>query len=163
NPALEQIESEDSLCSRCGRPLSGTTCIYCLHEDLKLAEAERDDASVPSDDEFDPLLAIAAPLSLQEGLQRDLHIALPASEHPIPDCLGGSLDEQGFLDSSVEEIATKLRVAPEQVERVLLRLQELGPAGVGARNVQECLLIQLDRLERNGLSNPYIRAIVSDH
>jgi RNA polymerase sigma-54 factor len=163
NPALEQLESDEALCSRCGRPLSGATCIYCLHEDLKLAEAERDDASVPSDDEFDPLLAIAAPMSLQENLLRDLHITLPASEHPIVDYLVGSLDEQGFLDSSVEEIATMLRVAPEQIERVLRRLQELGPAGVGARNVQECLLLQLDRLERNGLSNPHIRAIIGDY
>jgi RNA polymerase sigma-54 factor len=31
NPALDQVESEESLCSRCGRPLSGATCIYCLH------------------------------------------------------------------------------------------------------------------------------------
>jgi len=163
NPALEQIENEDALCSRCGRPLSGATCIYCLHEDLKLAEAERDDASMPSDDEFDPLLAIAAPMSLQENLQRDLHITLPDSEHSIADYLVGSLDEQGFLDSSIEEIAAMLQVAPDQVERILRRLQELGPAGVGARNVQECLLIQLERLERNGLSNPHIRTIIDDH
>jgi len=62
NPALDQIESEESLCSRCGRPLSGATCIYCLHEDLKLAESERDDAAAaPTDDDFDPLLAVAAP------------------------------------------------------------------------------------------------------
>jgi RNA polymerase sigma-54 factor len=163
NPALEQLENEDSLCSRCGRPLSGSTCIYCLHEDLKLAEAERDDASVPPDDEFDPLLAIAAPMSLQENLRRDLHITVPEEEHPIADYLVGSLDDQGFLDSSVEEIATMLHANPEQIQRVLRRLQELGPAGVGARNVQECLLIQLDRLERNGPSNPHLRAIINDH
>src|SRR5918911_4792450 len=94
NPALEQVESEESLCSRCGRPLSGATCIYCLHEDLKLAEAERDDASAPpADDEFDPLLAIAAPTTLREQLQRDLHITLAAHDHFIADYLVGSLDE----------------------------------------------------------------------
>jgi RNA polymerase sigma-54 factor len=163
NPALDQIESEDSLCSRCGRPLSGATCIYCLHEDLKLAEAERDDASVPTDDEFDPMLAIAAPISLQESLQRDLHIALPTSEHLIADYLVGSLDAQGFLDSGIEEVAAMLHVTPAQVDNVLRRLQELGPAGVGARNVQECLLLQLDRLERAHISNPYLRAIVTDY
>jgi RNA polymerase sigma-54 factor len=51
NPALDQVESDESLCSRCGRPLSGATCIYCLHEDMKLAEAERDDASGPPPDD----------------------------------------------------------------------------------------------------------------
>ena len=164
NPALEQVESEETLCSRCGRPLSGSTCIYCLHEDLKLAEAEREDASIPSlDDEFDPLLAIAAPTSLQETLERDLHIALPEGQHPIVDYLVGSLDEQGFLDDTVEEIAAMLHVDPARIERVLAKLQDLGPPGVGARNVQECLLIQIDRLERLGISNPYIRTIVSDY
>jgi RNA polymerase sigma-54 factor len=163
NPALEQIENEDALCSRCGRPLSGATCIYCLHEDLKLAEAERDDAATPSEDEFDPLLAIAAPISLRENLRRDLHISLPDSEHFIVDYLVDSLDEQGFLDGQVEEIAAVLHVAPERIEQGLQRVQELGPAGVGARNVQECLLIQLDRLEQRDIANPHIRAIVLDH
>lgn len=166
NPALDQTESDDTLCSRCGRPLpaNGATCIYCLHEDLKLAEAEREDASAAvTDDEFDPLLAIAAPISLQETLQRDLHIALPAQDHPIVDYLIGSLDDQGFLDGTSEEIADTLRVDTAQVELVLSKLQELGPAGVGARNVQECLLIQIDRLERMGVHNPYLRRIVADY
>jgi RNA polymerase sigma-54 factor len=164
NPALDQVESEESLCSRCGRPLSGATCIYCLHEDLKLAEAERDDASGPSsDDEFDPLLAIAAPTSLREILQGDLHVALPEEDHPIADYLVGSLDEHGFLDGDLEEITTMMHLDAKRTEHILLKLQELGPAGVGARNVQECLLIQLDRLERAGIANPYLRTIITDY
>ena len=164
NPALEQMESDEALCSRCGRPLSGATCIYCLHEDMKLAEAERDDASgPPSDDEFDPLLAVAAPTTLREQLQRDLHISLEEDDHLIADYLVGSLDEHGFLDGSIEEIADLLRVAPERVDLVLRKLQDLGPAGVGARNVQECLLIQIARIERQGIVNPYIRTIVADY
>src|SRR5579859_5848496 len=104
NPALEQLESEDSLCSRCGRPLTGTTCMYCLHEDMRLAEAERDDGSAaPADDEFDPLLMIAAPVSLGESLQRDLHISLPEADHKIADYLLGLLDDQGFLDGDISE------------------------------------------------------------
>jgi RNA polymerase sigma-54 factor len=164
NPALEMDESDEALCSRCGRPLSGATCIYCLHEDLKLAEAERDDASVPSDDDFDPLLAIAAPMSLEENLSRDLHISLPVTEHPLADYLVGSLDEQGFLDCDIEEVAAALKLPLEHVEQVLQRLQELGPPGVGARNVQECLLLQLDRLERSGnIIDPNLRTIICDH
>jgi RNA polymerase sigma-54 factor len=164
NPALDQLESEETLCSRCGRPLSGATCIYCLHEDMKLAEAEREDAStLPGDDEFDPLLAIAAPTSLQENLQRDLHIALPDADHLIADYLIGSLDDHGFLDGEIEDIAQVVRVDSDRVEAVLQKLQELGPAGVGARNVQECLLIQIDRLERAGIANPHIRTIVNDY
>src|SRR4051794_12437939 len=119
NPALDQLESEESLCSRCGRPLSGATCIYCLHEDLKLAEAERDDASAPpSDDDIDPLLAVAAPTSLREAVQRDLHVSLAQPDHVIADYLIGSLDEHGFLDGETREIAELLNVELERVEHV---------------------------------------------
>jgi RNA polymerase sigma-54 factor len=164
NPALDQVESEESLCSRCGRPLSGMTCIYCLHEDLKLAEAERDDASAPAaDDDFDPLLAVAAPTSLSEVVLRDLHVSLPETDHALAEYLVGSLDEHGFLDGNIEEIAAMMHIEPSHVEQVLLRMQEFGPAGLGARNVQECLLIQLSRLERQGISNPYLRTIVSEY
>src|SRR3954467_12683964 len=97
-PAADQLEREDMRGSRCGRPLSGVTCIYCLHEDLKLAEAERDDASSrATEDDFDPLLAVAAPTSLHEAVLRDLHASLAASDHPIADYLVGPTDEDGFL------------------------------------------------------------------
>jgi RNA polymerase sigma-54 factor len=56
-----------------------------------------------------------------------------------------------------------MHARPEHIEQIMLKLQEFGPAGLGARNVQECLLIQLNRLERQGISNPHLRAIVSDY
>jgi RNA polymerase sigma-54 factor len=106
---------------------------------------------------------VAAPISLGENLRRDLRIALPESDHAIIDYLIGSLNDQGYLDTTVDEVADLLHVAPEHIEWVLNRLQELGPAGVGARSVQECLLIQLDRLERAGIANPNVRTVVLHH
>lgn len=164
NPALEQAEAEEALCPRCGRPLSGATCIYCWHEDSQLAEAERDDPSaVVDDDDFDPMLAIAAPTTLREILQRDLHISLPLEDHVVADYLIGSLDEQGFLDGEIEAIAETLKVEPDRVELILHKLQDLAPVGVGARNVQECLLIQIENLQRQDVTNEHIQAIIRDH
>lgn len=163
NPALDQVETNESTCPTCGRPLSGTTCMYCLHEEYKLREAERDDMSGMTDEEFDPLMTVAAPISLRESLQRDLHIALPQHDHAIADYLVGSLNEQGYLDCSIEEVSVLLAVDENRVEGVLAKLQELGPPGVGARNVQECLLIQIDRLARTGVENSHVRAIVQHH
>lgn len=162
NPALDQLESEQ-LCVTCGRPLSGNLCVYCLHEDDRLREARRNDVSGSPDDEFDPLVAVAAPVSLHESLRRDLHISLPESDHLLADYLVGCLDDQGYLDGDVADIADSLGGDVEHVSRVLRRLQEIGPPGVGARNVQECLLLQIDRLERAGVSNPHVRRIVADH
>lgn len=162
NPALDQNEVEQ-ICVTCGRPLTGNLCVYCLHEDDRLREARRTDVSGAPDDEFDPLIAVAAPVSLHESMRRDLHIALPEQDHLIGDYLVGCLDDQGYLDGDVDDIADALGVPVERVERVLRRMQELGPPGVGARNVQECLLLQIERLERAGVMNPHVARIVADH
>ncbi|MEN9933447.1 MAG: hypothetical protein RLZZ387_26 [Chloroflexota bacterium] len=163
NPALDQTEAAEQICVTCGRPLSGNLCVYCLHEDDRLREARRTDVSGAPDDEFDPLIAVAAPVSLHESMRRDMHISLPEADHLIADYLVGCLDDQGYLDGTVEEIADSLGTDVEHVERVLRRLQDLGPPGVGARNVQECLLLQIERLERAGVSNPHVAQIIAGH
>lgn len=164
NPALEQLESDDALCSRCKRPLNGPTCVYCLQEDLNLADAERNTASgVLDNDDFDPLMLVAAPTSLPEMLLRDMHVALPPEDYEIANFLVGSLTPQGFLDTSVEEVALTVGTPPERVAEVLKLLQELGPPGVGARDVQECLLLQLDRLDEGESAPDHLRAIIADH
>src|SRR5919107_697064 len=136
NPALELMESEEALCQRCGRQLSGPTCIFCLQEDMRMVESEREDYTLSSDDEeFDPLMLVAAPPTLSENLVRDLRATLPREDHFIAEYLIGSLNEQGYLDTTVEEVATTLSIDVERVERVLQRLQEVAPVGVGARDV----------------------------
>ncbi|WP_419955699.1 RNA polymerase factor sigma-54 [Neobacillus niacini] len=56
-----------------------------------------------------------------------------------------NLDVNGYLASEPEEIAEKLGVHIELVEESIIVIQTLEPAGIGARNLQECLLIQLER------------------
>ncbi len=164
NPALELMESEESLCQRCGRPLSGPTCIYCLQEDMRVMESEREDYTLMvEDDEFDPLMLVATPPTLSENLHRDLHASLPRDDHFIADYLVGSLDEQGYLDTTVDEVAATLAVEADRVERVLSKLQEVAPVGVGARDVPECLLLQLGRLEGENIRHPYVERIIKEH
>lgn len=61
----------------------------------------------------------------------------------IGNYLIGNLDAAGYLAVSVEEVARQLQVTPEQVGAVLEQIQALHPYGVGARDLTECLLIQL--------------------
>ena len=56
----------------------------------------------------------------------------------------GNLDESGYLSDSLEEMAASLKVSLGEAEKVLSILQTLDPPGVGARNLRECLLIQLE-------------------
>lgn len=53
----------------------------------------------------------------------------------------GHLNEKGFLETSLEEIAPSIPL--EKMQRVLKHIQSLDPPGIGARNLQECLLLQL--------------------
>jgi RNA polymerase sigma-54 factor len=57
--------------------------------------------------------------------------------------LVGSIDENGYLQTTVEEVAEAFQVTPEKVEEVLAVIQTFEPAGIGARNLQECLWIQI--------------------
>ncbi len=72
----------------------------------------------------------------------------------------GSLDENGYLNTSVEEIAGHVNGTPEAVEEVVKRIQMFDPVGVGARNLGECLLAQLEAL---GEPDPIAREIVMHH
>lgn len=81
------------------------------------------------------------------------------SEQKIAERIIGNLDEEGYLRIEVNEIAEKLNSGVDEVEKVLFRIQELDPIGVGARNLKECLLIQTRQIPNNGL----IRSIIENH
>ncbi len=165
NPALELNEATEEMCPRCGRPFSGSTCIFCLQEDMRTLEAERDDYTGPAsdDEEFDPLLLVAMPPSMPETLLRDLHASLPHEDHFVIDYLVGSLDDQGFLTVTTDQVASTLSIDEARVEQILRKLQELAPVGVGARDVPECLLLQLRRLEQENITHPYVEKIITQH
>jgi RNA polymerase sigma-54 factor len=68
-----------------------------------------------------------------------------------------SLREDGYLARPLEEICEELAIDLEEGEELLFTLQSFDPAGVGARDLQECLLLQLERLEkRNFLAEQVI-------
>lgn len=74
---------------------------------------------------------------------------LSKHDHDVAAFIIGSLDGAGYLrrdvDSVVDDLAFRANIesSPEEVERLLALIQEFEPAGVGARDLQECLLLQL--------------------
>jgi RNA polymerase sigma-54 factor len=72
----------------------------------------------------------------------------------------GNLTRDGFLEVTEEEIIEATNSSPEVVLRVLALLQDMDPSGVGARNLKECLLLQLAHL---GLSDSTASLIVRDY
>lgn len=99
--------------------------------------------------------------TLAESLIEQLHyLKLPKGYMELAEFIVGSLDDRGWLATAVEDIAQTTGRPIEEVEKVLAVVQALEPVGVGARDLRECLLIQLDyRGERDTL--PW--RIIHDH
>jgi len=89
------------------------------------------------------------PTSLEDHLLWQLGLSgLSDAEKAIGQLIIGNLDEDGYLRTPVEELARDAGVTPEAVESVLMLIQTFDPAGVAARDLRECLLIQLRYLAR---------------
>jgi RNA polymerase sigma-54 factor len=170
NPALEA--DEVSVCDVCATPLQGSVCPTCLRlQGAELGPDQREwDADLDrgadggqADEDFDPMTLTADHETLSERLLRDLGAILARSEMPIARQLVGNLDRRGYLDTSVEEVADLTGAEPARVEAVLAALQTLEPVGVGARDLRECLLLQLDHLSNHGFACAVARTIVEEH
>ncbi|RPH93249.1 RNA polymerase sigma-54 factor [candidate division KSB1 bacterium] len=87
--------------------------------------------------------------TLAEHLEEQLHLQrLTEDEYRIGQYIIGSINKDGFLNYPIEEIARELNVEVSAAERILQVVQQLDPPGIAARNLQECLLIQLRQSER---------------
>ena len=83
--------------------------------------------------------------TLAESLIEQLHfLDLPPRELTLAEFLVGSLDDRGWLATPLEEVVQVTGEPLELCEQVLKVIQALEPVGVGARNLRECLLIQLE-------------------
>jgi len=97
-----------------------------------------------------PQLAAVAP-TLREHLNWQLNFTkLPDREKKLVSLLIDALDEDGLLTQPLEELASmlpeELSVSPEELQTALQQLQKLEPTGVGARDLGECLALQLQAL-----------------
>ena len=72
----------------------------------------------------------------------------------------GNIDEDGYLRATSDEIVAAGSYDPADVEKAISVIQSLDPIGVGARDLRECLLLQLEFLE---VDHPMVESIVRDH
>src|SRR5947199_6260156 len=104
-------------------------------------------------------------IATQETLQQNLigqlnQTALNAADRKAAELIIGNIDDNGFLQSTPEEMALNSGIPKEDFEKMLPLIQTFYPAGVGAHDLRECLLIQLRRAGKE-CSLEY--KIVSEH
>lgn len=107
-------------------------------------------------------------ISFYDTLREQMsEIELTDQQRAVMEYLIGSLDNDGLLHKSVDSICDELSVFhnvytdEEEVNEVLDMLQGFDPAGIGARNLRECLLLQIERKKANPV-RMLVRSVISD-
>jgi RNA polymerase sigma-54 factor len=111
-------------------------------------------------DEFYERVPVAQTSYIDRLLSQLRIITSDPIELAVGEYIIGSLNESGYLTCSLEEVANTFRVEMAVVERVLGYVQSMEPVGIGARNLQEALLIQL---RQRRLGDSLAAEIVRDH
>jgi len=130
-----------------------------LHDDFDVDDYYKSEDEIPeyklqtnnrSRDEERREIPFSTGISFHELLKQQLGMQhLDEKKRKIGEYIIGNIDDSGYLQRSVDAIVDdlafmhSLEVKKEEVEEVLLIIQEFDPPGVGGRNLQECLLIQL--------------------
>jgi RNA polymerase sigma-54 factor len=123
-----------------------------------------------SKDDEEYYVPLSGEQSFQEKLVEQLHLLdLDDTQFLIADIIIGNLDESGYLNRDVYALVDDLAfsanvfVTEKEVEEVLQIVQELDPAGVGARDLRECLLLQLKREHDGDITRFTAKKIVENH
>lgn len=114
-------------------------------DNLDLGFSEEEAIQAPS-----PENVLTKETTLFDHLTWQLNLSCGSEmERRIGLVLIGNMDEDGYLRCGLEEVAEECGVSIEAVEEVLVIVQSFEPTGVGARDLQECLLLQAQNLEED--------------
>ncbi|MCC6404500.1 MAG: RNA polymerase factor sigma-54 [Fimbriimonadaceae bacterium] len=138
NPALERLEEDTPITSDDVMRIVAPGELKHTSEDRELAR------SLPNDGQETSWVEYAASIQvLADHVLGQLAVTAQQEDPTVLHYLVGSLNERGYLACSVEEAALACGVSLEEAERALAQLHRCDPPGVGARDLRECLALQL--------------------
>jgi RNA polymerase sigma-54 factor len=176
NPALEiseearkcpfcEIELEENVCPQCGYvyfSLKENFLEYLEKREDFFSEDEEEIKEAEDSEEIFP--EISLPPTLREYLFENFSlISLDENEKKIGEILIENINEYGYLTCEISEIARELKTEINKVENVLKKIQTIEPIGIGARNLRECLLLQIENLKKEGRENEIAKKIVENY
>lgn len=127
-----------------------------------------DENNTPADDDSDFKPQETLQVSLREHLLSQLKLMpLSGRDQTLTLLLVDSINEDGYLEQSLETVAEEmppeLEIDAMELQTALRHIQHLDPAGIGARNLSECLLLQLDTLPENTPHLSLARVVAQKH
>lgn len=121
-------------------------------------------------DDDGKVIPLSSGQSFQERLTEQLHLLdLNDQEFMIADTIIGNLDESGYLNRETEALvddlafSANIETTEAEIEHILLLIQELDPAGIGARDLRECLLLQIERKQDGDITKYTAKKILEDY
>jgi RNA polymerase sigma-54 factor len=142
---------------------------YNYDDDGEIADYKTKDDYFPELDD-EKVTPIKAELSLHDLLMDQLNmLALGEDDFKIAEQIIGSLDDDGYLRRALQSIADDLAfkqgmlVEEKTIATILLKIQSFDPAGIAARNLQECLLLQLRRKLQNEEEDKHFEEFTRKH
>src|ERR1041385_870747 len=93
--------------------------------------------------------SLVAGTSLQENLLDQVRMSeLTDEQRAVAEMIIGNVDDYGYLQSSVDELAFSTNIPADKINEVLKVIQSFDPPGVAARDLRECLMLQLERQDK---------------
>ena len=121
-------------------------------------------------DDDDKVIPLSGDMSFQERMTEQLQmLSLNDHQSVIADTIIGNLDDSGYLNRDIEALvddlafSSNLITTEEEVEEILAMIQDLDPAGIGARNLRECLLLQINRKQDGDITKYTAKKILEDY
>jgi RNA polymerase sigma-54 factor len=170
NPVLEEVLGLPE--EEWEGPLAGAQEVFAFSpsKEIPLEKIPWDYNTTPyyevpqyEDDEDRPSLeqTLSQPSNLTDYLIWQLRLTdLDDQDKKIGMLIIGNLDEHGYLQADLDSIAIECNAPLEKVESVLKKIQEFDPPGIGARDLRECLLIQVRHM---GMEGSLAERIIRDH
>jgi len=120
-----------------------------------------DDPHEEDDENVSPFNFIASVTTLRDHLLFQLNLTLKdSSDITIGEYLIDNIDSAGYLRIEIDDVARHFKISEQKVEDVLKIIQTFDPPGVGARNLKECLIIQLH--EQN-IHNELLEKVINEY
>ncbi|MAO32720.1 MAG: RNA polymerase sigma-54 factor [Crocinitomicaceae bacterium] len=174
NPALEEgkEQNEDEFENQ-----QEDTDSESEQEDFDISDYLDDDhadyktkAKNQSKDEDERAIPLSGEQTFRERLSKQLYmLSLSNLETVIAETIIGNLDESGYLSREIDAIVDDIvfsqgiEIEEGEVTNVLNKIQSLDPAGIGARDLKECLLLQINRNLKGNISRFTAKKILENH